>query len=464
MYNRYSYHNRKAKECGKIARKIGVGLITIFLFFLLIYSVDSLIYLGKIYPNVFALHREIGGLKRDEIYHTLQPVIEEMLSSPVQIRYGRLQWNIVPRDILGATLDVEELTNDSYAICRRGSLLRRIRERIFLLRNSYQIPTNLNLGKKALNTFYIQLQEKIERPPRDASLLQGRVISARDGIIIDQEQLSKEIENTIIANADHADTSYTLKTIYIPVHYQKPELSTTEILAEIGVFEIISSYETSLNGKQENSIYNIEKAAEELNGIIVKPGEVFSFNRLIGRADKEEGYKESTIIVNGQFVNGYGGGVCQVSTTLYNAALLADLPIRERYNHSIYGEATSYVPQGRDAAVFYGYKDLKFSNSLDHQIVIFSEFTSDFLIISIWGEKKLDKEIRVITQDLKTYDYEVVEIKRDSSAKAVQDILQEGTPGYTVKTYRAVKDSTGERIEFISEDRYASIPRKIIID
>ena len=464
MYNRYSYHNQKAKESGKIARKIGVGLITIFLFFLLIYSVDSLIYLGKIYPNVFVLQHEIGGLKRNEACYTLQPIIEEMLSSPVQIRYGRLQWDIVPRDILGAALDVEELANDAYTICRRGSLLFRIRERFFLFRNDYQLPANLKLGENALNAFYSQLQEKIERMPRDASLLQDRVILSQDGIIINQEQLSKEIENTIIANADHADTSYTLKTIYLPVHYQKPELSTAKILAEIGVFEMISSYETSLNGKQENSIYNIEKAAEELNGTIVKPGEVFSFNRLIGRADKEEGYKESIIIVNGQFVNGYGGGVCQVSTTLYNAALLADLPIRERYNHSIYGEATSYVPQGRDAAVFYGYKDLKFSNSLDHQIVIFSEFTSDFLTISIWGEKKLDKEVMVITQDLKTYDYDIIEIKQDSSQKAVQDILQEGIPGYTVKTYRVVKDSTGEIIELISEDRYASVPRKVIID
>lgn len=462
MPNHRQKNKQRVSQSNKIAGKILIIFTVFILLFLSLFSIDSLIYRGRIFPNVVALQLEIGGLNRNEVYRNLQPVVAEILNNPVTIKYERGQLEIIPQGILGASIDMDGLINSAYAIGRRGSLLFRVRERIFLARNKYTLPNFLKLEADSFWSFYQQLQEKIERPPRNASLVADRVISARMGIIIDQRQFLKDLENCIV----ETKSTNTAKTIDLPVNYQQYERTTKEVLADLGIVENISSYETSLQGKQENSLFNIEKAAEELNGIIVRTGEVFSFNKLIGRAEKEEGYKESTIIANGQFVNGYGGGVCQVSTTLYNAVLLANLPIKERYNHSIYGEATGYVPQGRDAAVFYGYKDLRFTNSFDHPIVIFSEFKSDFLTITIWGAKKPEQDIRITTQDLKAYDYDVIRVKRGEGIIPENNgnVLQEGIPGYTVKTYRIIKDSNGERMEFLSEDRYNSVPQKVIVD
>ena len=462
MYSYHKYSKQKVNQGSKIIRKIFIIFTALILLFLLLFAIDSLMNRGKIYPNVIALQHEIGRLTPAEAYHKLQPVVLEILNSPVIINYERRKISIIPQNILGAEIDLEGLISSAYSIGRRGSLLFRARERVYLTRNNYELPNFLKLENNSFGIFYHQMQKEIERPPRNASLVANKIIPAQMGIIIEREQLIKNIEDNMVKSV----RSNIPNNFDLPVLYQEYERTTEAVLADLGILELISSYETPLQGKQENSLYNIEKAANELNGIIVKPGETFSFNRLIGPAEKEDGYKESTIIANGQFVNGFGGGVCQVSTTLYNTVLLANLPIIERYNHSIYGDATSYVPQGRDAAVFYGYKDLKFVNSLDHSIVIFSEPKSDYLAVTIWGAKKPEQDIRIITQDLKTYDYDVIEIKQGEQTKTEGDsgILQEGIPGYTVRAYRFIKDSNGERREFISEDRYNSVPQRVIVD
>ena len=462
MYSYRKYSKQKVSQGSKIISKIFIIFTALILLFLLLFAIDSLMNRGKIYPNVIALQHRIGGLTRNEAYQRLQPVVLEILSHPLIINYERRKISIVPQDTLGATIDLEGLINNAYSIGRRGSLLFKARERIYLTRNNYKLPNFLKLETNSFRSFYQQLQEEIERSPRNASLAVNKIIPARMGIVIEREQLIKNIEDSMIKSVQpNIPNNFDL-----PVLYQEYELSTEEVLADLGILEPISSYETSLRGKQENSLYNIEKAANELNGVILRSGEAFSFNKLIGPAEKEDGYRESTIIANGQFVIGYGGGVCQVSTTLYNAALLANLPITERYNHSIYGEATNYVPQGRDAAVFYGYKDLKFTNSLGHPIVIFGELKSDYLTVTIWGAEKPEQDIRIITEDLKTYDCDVIEIKREELTKTGVDsnVLQEGIPGYAVRVYRFIKDYNGERREFISEDRYNSVPQKVIVD
>jgi len=463
LYNRSYYRSKKPRYNGRITGRIFLGFVALILFFLLIYSIDSLIiYRGKVYPNVIVMNQEIGGLKKDKAYQTIQPIILENLREPILISYNGWRLNIVPEDNLGATVNLEKLINDAYSIGRRGSLLSRIKERIYLIGNACRLTPSIEFKDNNFQSFYYDIQMEIEKPSQDASFSSDKIIPAQIGIKIDREQLLTALKRDIIDSA----RSDIPTVIDLPVHYQEPKISTREILSQIGVVEALSSYETSLLGKEKNTLFNIQKSAADINGIILKPGETLSFNRLIGPADKEDGYKESTIIANGQFIKGYGGGVCQVSTTLYNAALLANLQIMERYNHSIYGKPTSYVPLGQDAAVFYGYKDLKFKNSLDQQVVIFSEIKPDRLIVTIWGEKGLDKEIRIINQDLKTYDYDVIEIKREGqdTTHLVGNVLQEGIPGYSVKTYRLIVDSSGEKMEFLSEDRYISVPGKILID
>lgn len=142
----------------------------------------------------------------------------------------------------------------------------------------------------------------------------------------------------------------------------------------------ISSFTTIIYDKEENRVNNIKIAAEELDGTVIEPGEVFSFNETVGKRSKEKGYEEASIFVDGEKSKGVGGGVCQVSTTLYNAALKADLEIIERHRHS---RKVSYVEEGKDAAVVYNSKDLRFKNTRDYPIEIRISVTEDEIRVTL---------------------------------------------------------------------------------
>ena len=137
---------------------------------------------------------------------------------------------------------------------------------------------------------------------------------------------------------------------------------------------------------------------------------------------------------------------------------MANLPIVERYNHSVYGEATKYVPLGQDAAIFYGFKDLKFKNNSDHTIVIFSKVFKDTIQVSIFGGNGNKAEVKIISKDKRVIEYQVIR-EKDSKLEAGQEVVvQEGVPGYQIKTYRIVRKDGEEKIEFLAEDTYKSVP------
>jgi len=458
----YYKRNKSNFKRNRILRKIFLSLFAMILTFFAIYAIDLLIYNKKIYPNIAALQQDIGGLKIAEAETVLAPIAQKILSNPVIIKNNNFKKTIIPKEDLGASIDLEGLLEEAYSIGRQGSIIQRVRERLPLLRQTKRIPDKnyLLFNQEVFTDFVRKLQATIEQPQRDAFLEKNRIIPAQTGIKIKTEELPGEIKGNIV-NLTNIDSTL---QVSLPVAYLQPEITTNELLTQIGINQKISSFETTLQGKEENTMFNIKKASNEINGFILKPGEKFLFNQLVGPAEKNDGYKESTIISNGQFTSGYGGGVCQVSTTIYNAALLANLQIIERYNHSIYGDATSYVPLGRDAAIFYGYKDLKFKNLLDQTIIIFCEINGDSLIATIYGEKKLNKEIKIITMDKKVHDFDIIEVKRGNIAYQEGTVLQEGIPGYNIKSYRVVNDANGESMEFLANDNYISVPKKILID
>ena len=130
----------------------------------------------------------------------------------------------------------------------------------------------------------------------------------------------------------------------------------------------------------ENRVSNIKKACESISGSAVYPEKEFSFNELTGPRSRENGYKNAPVIVEGEKSNGIGGGVCQVSTTIYMAALNANLAITQHHNHS---EAVMYAPDGNDATVVYGAKDFKFKNNTNNTLYVYVWATKDKVISKI---------------------------------------------------------------------------------
>lgn len=143
--------------------------------------------------------------------------------------------------------------------------------------------------------------------------------------------------------------------------------------------EEISSYSTKLGGSTENRLTNIRITCGKLNGTVVSAGDTFSFCNLVGPSTAEEGYKEATVIVDGEKVQALGGGNCQISSTLYNAVLaVPDLSVLERHEH---GRDVSYVPDGKDAAVSYGSVDFRFKNNSSNNIKLY--FDTDDVTLTV---------------------------------------------------------------------------------
>lgn len=395
---------------------------------------------------------ELEGLTKEEAREILRPIAAKIIDSPRILVFEDKEFKFIPHKELDAFIDLNRVVEDTYAIARTGNIFKRIKDRIVVWRKGYEVPFRAEFNLQKFEDFQNRIISRINRSPGDAYVEGNRLIESRIGVKLDAERFKEEINKTLL-NLD--DEKYILN---IPVITVDPKVTTQNILTELAVNGELGRYSTSLENKEENTIYNIRLASEVINGILVKPQEIFSFNKYVGPAEKADGYKEGTIIANGVFVNGYGGGICQVSSTLYNAVLLANLPIVERYNHSVYGEATKYVPLGQDAAIFYGFKDLKFKNNSDHVIVIFSKVFRDTIQVSIFGGNENKAEVEIISKDKRVIEYQVIR-EKNSKLKAGQEVVvQEGVPGYQIKTYRIVRKDGEEKIEFLAEDTYKSVP------
>ena len=444
------YYSKKNNN-GKI-RKILLYLIIIVVAVSLVDAVDIYRNRGKILPGVSAFGVELEGLTKEEAREILRPIAAKIIDSPRILVFEDKEFKFIPHKELDAFIDLNRVVEDTYAIARTGNIFKRIKDRIVVWRKGYEVPFRAEFNLQKFEDFQNRIISRINRSPGDAYVEGNRLIESRIGVKLDAERFKEEINKTLL-NLD--DEKYILN---IPVITVDPKVTTQNILTELAVNGELGRYSTSLENKEENTIYNIRLASEVINGILVKPQEIFSFNKYVGPAEKADGYKEGTIIANGVFVNGYGGGICQVSSTLYNAVLLANLPIVERYNHSVYGEATKYVPLGQDAAIFYGFKDLKFKNNSDHVIVIFSKVFRDTIQVSIFGGNENKAEVEIISKDKRVIEYQVIR-EKNSKLKAGQEVVvQEGVPGYQIKTYRIVRKDGEEKIEFLAEDTYKSVP------
>jgi len=446
------YYSKKKNNSRVQIKKILLLFIAIIVAISLLNAVDIYRNRNKIFSGISAFGVELGGLKKKEAQEILQPIAAKIVDSPRILVFEDKEFKFLPRKELNAFIDLNRVVEETYSITRTGNIFRRIKDRIIVWRKGFEVPFQTELNPQRFEDFQGKVSSLINRSPGDAYMESNKIIESRTGVKLDLERFKEEI-NESLKNLD--EEKY---IVNLPVITIDPKITTQNILKELAIDRELGTYPTSLENKEDNTIYNIRLASEVINGILIKPQEIFSFNKYIGPAEKADGYKESTIIANGLFVNGYGGGICQVSSTLYNALLLANLPIVERYNHSVYGEATKYVPLGQDAAIFYGFKDLRFKNNSDHMIVIFSKVFRDTLQVSIFGGNEGKAEIEIISKDKKVIDYQIIR-EKDPKLEAGQEIIvQEGVPGYQIKTYRIVRKNGEEKIEFLAEDTYNNIP------
>lgn len=205
----------------------------------------------------------------------------------------------------------------------------------------------------------------------------------------------------------------------------------------------IASFSTSLEKRSRSQRHNALLSAQKLNGAIIAPGEVFSFNGRVGSFSKDGGYRKAPVSYNGQLIDSFGGGVCQTSTTTYNAALLAGLPIVERNRHRF---SPSYVLPGRDAAVAYYNIDLKFKNPYPFPLKIKAKVEDDRIEVGIYGAGA-GHPGRIITDVRQVKNPSIFEI---GDRRAAGRMRNTGKQGFFVQVFRVID---GKK-ELISSDNY----------
>lgn len=249
--------------------------------------------------------------------------------------------------------------------------------------------------------------------------------------------------------------------VVITVERVMPEVSASSIKGKI-FSEVLSKFTSSYASSSANRAFNVARAASSINGTILMPGEVFSYNSAIGNPSLANGYKMATVYADGKQKEGVGGGVCQVSSTLYSAVLYADLQIVERRSHSL---TVAYVPKGQDATVVYGGQDFKFKNNTDFPIKIEATASKGVCSVRILGTKAVgNKKVEIINSINSTISPTVNETRDTSLPVGTRKVTSSGKTGYNVSSVRVVYENGKEvRRERLTNSSYRMVPTEVTV-
>lgn len=293
-----------------------------------------------------------------------------------------------------------------------------------------------------------KIHEEIYKEPQDAYVTENpkTIFAGVNGVdfAISMEE-AKEI------------LSGDMEEYIIPLRITIPE----KTLANMEVFpDKLAEYTTRYDVTNPNRSNNLTLASNKIDGTIVLPGEIFSYNKIVGERTIAKGYKEAAIYSGGKVVQGIGGGICQLSSTLYNTVLYANLEVTSRSNHRF---LTSYVPEGRDATVSWGTIDFCFKNTRKYPIKVVSSVKNGIVKVSIYGIKEeTEYEVELKTNILETTEQKINYINDNTLEEGTEVIKQYGSEAVKSETYKILKlNGAVVSKELISTDTYSSLERII---
>ncbi|KAF6634884.1 VanW family protein [Paenibacillus sp. LX16] len=246
--------------------------------------------------------------------------------------------------------------------------------------------------------------------------------------------------------------------VELPFRQLEPKISVDSLRNE-GIERKIVQFSTSLGSSSEGRVYNVNSAASTVDGLILKPGDIFDYGHLITKAERTHGFREAPVIVNGRLESGIGGGICQVSSTVYNAALRVGLDILERRNHSL---PVSYLPKGQDATFATGSINFRFRNNTGKHLLLRAAVQNRTLTVKFFGTFPSNISYELESHTVRVLPIPEKRLRNDSLSPGFYQVLRQGKEGYVVETFR-VKKVDGKAVERtrISRDTYRAQQRII---
>lgn len=470
----------------------------------------------KIISGVSINGIEVSGLTKEEAKGKLETIYKEKKEKEITLKYQDFETQINP-ELIEANFNIDAAVENAFNQGRDGNIFSNNYNILFTLIGKKNIDVELSLNEEVTNktlkdassnlpgaiketSYYIEddnliitkgqkgisidiedtinkIKTNLKDLDNNNDIIEINVIEKEpDAIDIDKihEEVYKEAKdayytkdpfeifpevNGVDFNVDEAKElikedkdEYTVK-----LTITKPKVTIEEIGSE-AFPDRLAIFTTRYDASNVDRTTNLRIACQKINGTVLMPGETFSYNKTLGERTIAAGYKEAKIYSNGQVVDGLGGGICQISSTLYNAVLMSNLEIVERRNHQF---VTSYLPAGRDATVVYGLTDFKFKNSRKYPIKLNANVQNGIATVTIFGIKEEEEyTISFETRTIATLPVTTKYIDDASLAEGQEVVTQKGTTGVQTETY-IIKSLNGNVVSksLLSKDTYNAMQR-----
>lgn len=395
----------------------------------------------------------VGGMTEEEALEAVDLYIANALDAEFTLTVDEKEICISAEDI---NLRFEEsfAVQEAINIGRSGSLIQRYKDKKDLEQGDKVLPLNVSVDKELLTEILEENAEELNDEVINNGLIRENgqfiFIEGTPGIEVNIEESVAEVERFLLENWDGENAS-----VELVAEVTQPK-GTVEELAKVQ--DVLGSYTTNYNTSSAARCTNISVAAGKINGTVLYPGEEFSVGQTINPLDKANGYELAGAYENGQTVQAYGGGVCQVSTTLYNALLLAEIEISQRSNHSM---IVTYVPPSQDAAIAGDYKDLKFVNNQEAPIYIEAVIVGKNITFNIYGEETRpeNREVSYVSEVVSVDDPATQFVATDAPAGYVATAQSKHT-GYVARLWKVVKEDGVEvSREACNKSTYKASPK-----
>ncbi len=501
--------------------KVIIVTSTILLSFLLFFSfIFSLLNMGnnKIVRGVKIGTVDVSNLTQEEATQKMQNWYKEVALKNITAVYEELEETITIEQF-SASMDIDKAIKEACSVGKSGNIVKDNYDILFSLLFSKKIKANIELEQEEIDKKIEELNAKLPNAIKQSNYYieenQLIIIKGQRGIEVKEKEFQKQLEKVMLqeenrefvipvkeVSPEEINIEKIHEEIYkeaqnasitqeplevhphvngidfsisieeakeqlkeekeeyiIPLSITIPEI-TTEKLGEEAFPHLLGTFSTTYSISNENRVTNLELASEKINGTVILPGEIFSYNKIVGERTIAKGYKEAAVYSGGKVVDGIGGGICQLSSTLYNAVIYANLEITQRSNHRF---LTSYVTAGRDATVSWGTIDFCFKNTRKYPIKIVSSVKNGVVTTEIYGIKE-EKEYEVVIESTVTevIPYTTNYIKDRSLPKGTEQITQYGSNGAKSVTYKVVKYN-GALVSrtLLSSDTYSPLERVI---
>lgn len=473
----------------------------------------------KIVSGVSISGIDISGLSKEEAKGKLEAVYNEKKEKEIEVKYQEYETTLNPQ-IMEVNYEIDKAVDEAYSIGRKENIFISNYDILFTLIGKKNIDVDMTLNeeitKQAINDIGVKLPGIVLDSSYSVEDDELIISKGKKGVVIDTDSLFEKVK------AKLSDINSNDEYIEIPVKEKEPEPidiekihseickeaqdayytkdpftvhpevegisfdleSAKAILAEdkdeyvikltitkpkVTLSQIgdeafpdrLSIYTTRYDSSNVDRSTNLMIACQKINGKVILPGETFSYNKALGERTAKAGYRNGKIYAGGEVVDGLGGGICQISSTLYNAVLEGNLEVLERRNHQF---TTAYIPVGRDATVVYGVTDFRFKNTRKYPVRISASARNGIATVAIYGIKEAEEYTFSFSTKVISTVAPTVRYKEDSSLPVgTEKVEQKGANGQKTETY-ITKKLNGKVIStrLLSRDTYDPMPTIIL--